>query len=177
MKKLVLLFLMISLSSCGIRKTAKTVISEKEKTETITTNEEFAQVETNVKIEVTTIENKEDSSVTEVTTITPVDAAKPAYFSDGGENYNLTNAYFKKERTIKISKNNKMTDHIADIGKKVNNSKTTQMNNSVVRENRTTDKQTERENSINWLFLFIPILLLLVLFWIWKKYKDSFWFV
>lgn len=177
MKKLLLILLSFLIISCGARKTQKTEVSKNETTETTTTSAEIAQVETSVKTEVSTIENKEDSSETEVTTIIPIDATKPAYFSYCGKTYNLGNSYFKKERIIKTGKSNKATNHIADIGKKVNNSKTTQMNNSVVKKNLTTEKQTEKENSINWWWLIIPLCIFAIIIWLYRKYKDQIWFI
>ena len=144
----------IILTSCGSRKVAKSETKEQEqKTEKITL-ETKTRVTDNTKII--------DTSTTDEIEIVPVDNTLP--FTVNGKEYKNAKIRHKKSKNnITINK---------DVKVQHNAQKEAVM---MVKRNKVIEvKQTERKESYWWLLWF---LLLIPIYFGYKKYKDKLWFI
>lgn len=192
MKKILLilfiLFLSLNLVSCsGARKMEKKSEEIKEQSQ-IKTNSQVVDtstlnenLKTNTSTKSTTKIDDKDETVVKETTYEPKDISKPAIITDeNGKKIVLENV--KKTTKETIQKNNKKTDNVQYTI--VVNSADTKLekenkNNSVVDNKKSTKskldtKETDKKpfNVMNLLWLLIPIGLIVVVYWTWKKYRS-----
>lgn len=168
---LVAIIVVFTMTSCGARKTNKSVTEENTvvKKDSVVTKKETTDV--NIKKEITTVVDEKDSTITEIVEIKPIDATKPAYYSNGGKTENITNAYFKKTKVFKITSKKKKENAVLDevMSKKLDNNIKT--NTLAKADFKQLDKQTEREQYSYW-WLLIPIALLVITYMAYRKYRN-----
>jgi len=191
MKKILLilfiLFLSLNLTSCGARKTESKSEEIKEQSQ-IKTNSQVVDtstlnenLKTNTSTESTTKIDDKDETVVKETTYEPKDISKPAIITDeNGKKIVLENV--KKTTKETIQKNNKKTDNTlkSDVVSSVDTKlKKESKNNSVIDNKKSTEskldtKETDKKpfNVMNLLWLLIPIGLIVIVYWVWRKYKS-----
>lgn len=187
MKKILLFFLVCLLISCVSRQVENTKKQEEVKSESTINSEEKNNVtlkkseETNVKIEsVTKIDNKDETVVKE-TSYEPQDKSKPGVITDEkGQKIILDN--IKKVTKETIQKNNKKTENvkkdnsttniITDLNK--SDSSKVAIKEKVDNKSNSSVKNSNKKpfNMFSLLCLLIPIILILLLIYVWKKYRS-----
>jgi hypothetical protein len=144
----------ILLTSCGSRKVQKSETKEQEQKTVKITLETETKVTDNTKII--------DTSTTDEIEIVPIDNTLP--FTVNGKEYKNVKIKRKKSKNnISVAKDVKVQHKAQKSDLKVVKS------NKVVKE-----KQIERKQSYWWMFWF---LLLIPIYFVYKKYKDKFSFV
>lgn len=144
----------IVLTSCGSRKVQKSETKEQEQKIEKSTLESETRVTDNTKII--------DTSTTDEIEIVPVDNSLP--FTINGKEYkNVKIRHKKNKNNISIAKDVKVQHKAEKSDLKVEKA------NKVVKE-----KQIERKQSYWWLLWF---LLLIPIYFAYKKYKDKIWFI
>jgi hypothetical protein len=144
----------ILLTSCGSRKVQKSETKEQEQKTVKITLETETKVTDNTKII--------DTSTTDEIEIIPIDNTLP--FTVNGKEYKNVKIKRKKSKNnISVAKDVKVQHKAQKSDLKVVKS------NKVVKE-----KQIERKQSYWWMFWF---LLLIPIYFVYKKYKDKFSFV
>jgi len=167
---LIVSFLLVG---CGARKVNKTETEKTEKTEQTSVSEEKSVTESNVKTEVVTVENSNDSTITETVEIRPIDNTKPAYFDNNGKIESISNAYFYKTRTIKKSKTQKAHNEVSESKLNKTDEKALKTESKVLLKEKAVAKQTERESLFSWwwLLLIIPVGIAI------RKWINNAWWV
>lgn len=188
MKKLLLILLLgLSLVSCGSRKVEKKSEEIKEEsqikinsetTDSSTLNEAS---KTNTLTESTTKIDDKDETVTKETTYEPKDISKPAIITDeDGKKIVLENV--KKIVKETVQKNNKKTDNVQK-SEVISNTEIkieeVNKNNTIVDNGKSTKgklevKETDKKpfNIMNLLWLLIPIGLVILVYWAWRRYRS-----
>lgn len=175
-----LLFLYVSLIalglvSCGARKTDKQVSKEKTESNFVDNSVTEKDSESNVKENVVIKINDKNKTVTEETTYSPEDPTKEAYIIEkDGTKVVLNNS--KKTYKKTIQDNNTKSELKADS--EINQKEAVKEEKDIKVSNNTTvikkSSKTERDavSMWNWLWLLIPVA---VLIWLFRKYKDKIW--
>jgi len=143
--------------SCSTRKVNKSVteIKETAKTETSTTDSSKTVTKTDINTKII------DSSSTEEFTIVPIDSTKEMVIS--GKSYFNAKIRLKKERKDKILTQSE------NIAKTVQNDIKTNSKSENSKQIKQVVKNTERKPSYFWL---LWLLLLIPIYFLWKKYRG-----
>lgn len=181
MKRLIPLFVLLILASCGARKTQKSELEMEVKTVTEFAKKDTAAVkiniDTNIITTVTKDRNSSNGSVIETITDEPIDPTKPAYVIDSqGDKTELNNVKRVKQiKLLKLTETDKEVYNIQFDEKAAQDSrKLSQTSGSQTSELNISqsDKETEREQmSFKFLWWLIPLLIILFLLirYIYKK--------
>lgn len=185
--KILFILYVLSLISCGARKTEKRSEEVKEKSEikidSQTSDSSVLSDNTTVNnsTESTTKINDKDETITRETTYEPKDISKPAIITDEkGNKIILENV--KKTTKETIQKNNKKTDNTqkSNVATNIDKNLSKKNDSKIILDGKTTsEKESDIKNSdkktfnvFNLLWLLIPIGLLLLLYWAWKRYRS-----
>lgn len=165
------------LTSCGTRKVNKSETKETEKTEVVSVKTEVAELEENTKTEVLSNSNSLDESTTETTVITPLDATKPAFFTDEkGNKKELFNSAYKKKVVKKHLTQKSESKAVSNTAIKAKTAANDNSKAVAVKTKEAGSKTIDREIAFSlWclLWLLIPIALYLA----YRKYRDKIWWV
>jgi len=174
------LFFVFLLCSCGARKVDKTekeTETKKEVTEVVKTDVKATE-NTNVKEVVET--DVKDEETTETITYTPIDETKPAIFINEGKEVILNNTSFIKTKT-KRNKQSKIKDSVtASQNKEVADSTLKTTTAKEVAKATESEKYIDKKQFdiiamiISYWWLWLILIILLYLF---KKYRNLIWWV
>lgn len=187
MKKLLLIFLVLSLASCGTRKTEtnKEVLktdSDITKSSDIKKQEDLKISEgesTNTEITTKTVDNNQ--TTVEETVYEPKDSSKPASIIDSnGKKIILDNAKMttKKSTQKNDTKKDEVSKIISNKDTKIDSKKNEELksneNSKVSSQSEKKVKKTEKESwsVFNLLWLLIPIGVIVIVYRYYKKYRG-----
>lgn len=180
---------LMSLTSCGARKSEKSSKSEVSKTElTDKSNSEQSEVtktnsDINIKKSETRSESNQDQTVSIKEVVEPVDPNKPASFTDkDGKKQELNNSKKTIETTLKKnnSKTEIKTDNVASVrvisenNKKAFNKNDVKLNAEAKKDE--TAKQVDRKEYNPWVWVCLLILFFLIAI-NWKIIKEKIWWI
>lgn len=185
--KILFIFYVLSLISCGARKTEtnKEVLktdSDITKSSDIKKQEDLKISEgesTNTEITTKTVDNNQ--TTVEETVYEPKDSSKPASIIDSnGKKIILDNAKMttKKSTQKNDTKKDEISKIISNKDTKIDSKKNEELksneNSKVSSQSEKKGKKTEKESwsVFNLLWLLIPIGLIFLLYWAWKRYRS-----
>lgn len=174
---IIILILSFSINSCGARKTDKFRASETVNSDSSVNSVVEKKEESTIKTEKKVVVDDKDETVTEETIYEPSDATKPASIIDeNGKETVLNNAKKTTRKTTK--KNNTKTDnstnseefHKTEL-KELKNIKVKVIAKKASKEIHVDKKEWSPLSLLWWI---IPGV---IVFWLFKKYKDKMWWV
>lgn len=164
------------LISCGARKVDKRTTQEEIKTEQKDVVKADLMIDSNTKIETKIITNDSTKEEIEETSVTPIDGNRIAiYGKDTLKNAKLVKRKIKRNKAI-TSDNNTIVS---------NESKTTDKTVAEIEKTQQAKKNETRKHIDKKQFDFIGqilsywwlILIIAIIIYLWKKYREKIWFV
>ena len=172
MKKIILIILLIvGIWSCGSRKVETEIEKKEVKTENNIVKESENQKESEKKEDINT--NTKEVTNENESIIEPIDPTKEMIVN--GKSYKNAKLTNKKTNKVKDTHEQKK---VAEKVKEIEKTKEVDKSKSSISEKLKYKKVDKKESFIFsiW-FWIILILILLALYWLYKKYKDKIWFI
>jgi hypothetical protein len=181
MKKTITLLLFVLLTACSTTKNKQSKSEKSEtKTEIVATENQTIKTdaETNTKTTTESSTNTETNEVTETTTIEPIDATKPATFTnESGAVINLNNSKVVKSKTSVLKSDKSKSNIVVDKGEKVaqieQNDKKTLEKRQMSSSKKESNKEVETK-SILLQFWWLWILIAIAIYIGWKNKSKLF---
>lgn len=188
MKKILFVLVLTSILSCGTRKkdTAERKVTVQTEFSGISRNsgnsQEILNSVANLQTKSVTKVDDQNQKVTSKKTFSPINPALPASLTDeNGKKYDLINASYTQEETIE--KNNKKSENSQDSREllKVKSEKIIEKKGelkAIIKHDAKSDEaelHVDRKASSLWnlFWLLIPVILILLVVALWKKYKNK----